>query len=87
MLEIMVNPHTNCLSLFVCNAVYCFPLQVKNKQHEGALNVQLFLGLLAGQRTSQIVHTSLGFYCNTVYSYCRWALPKSFNIQIPLIAN
>jgi hypothetical protein len=68
MLKIMVNPHAHCLFVTLC---IFFPLQVKNKQHEGALNVQLFLGLLAGLRTSQVVHTSLGFYCNTVDGHFR----------------
>ncbi len=36
--------HTPCL---VHNAVYFSPLQVKNKPHEGVMNVCLILGILA----------------------------------------
>jgi hypothetical protein len=34
------------------NAVNFSPLQVKNKPHEGAMNVRLYVGLLPQQQTS-----------------------------------
>jgi hypothetical protein len=35
------------IAQYCINTVYVSPLQVKNKPHEGVMNVHLFLGLLA----------------------------------------